>query len=89
MDSRVWKAIVHRIKKRQVSKSRSVVSNSLRPHGLFSPWNSPDKNTGVGSRSLLQVSSIAGPTMWETCVQSLGWEELLEKEMATHSRILA
>ena len=29
------------------------------------------------------------PTMWETQVQSLGWEELLEKEMATHSSILA
>ena len=29
------------------------------------------------------------PTMWETWVQSLGWENLLEKEMATHSSILA
>ena len=25
----------------------------------------------------------------ETCVQSRGWEDRLEKEMATHSRILA
>ena len=29
------------------------------------------------------------PTMWETRVQSLGQEELLEKEMAPHSSILA
>ena len=29
------------------------------------------------------------PTMWETPVQSLGGEDLLEKEMATHSSILA
>ena len=29
------------------------------------------------------------PTMQETRVQSLGWEDLLEKEMATHSSILA
>ena len=29
------------------------------------------------------------PTMWETWVQSLGLEDLLEKEMATHSSILA
>ena len=29
------------------------------------------------------------PTMWETQVQSLGWEHLLEKGMATHSSILA
>ena len=25
------------------------------------------------------------PTMWQTRVQSLGWDDLLEKEMATHS----
>ena len=29
------------------------------------------------------------PTMRETWVQSLSWEDLLEKEMATHSSILA
>ena len=29
------------------------------------------------------------PTMWETWVQSLGQEDPLEKEMATHSSILA
>ena len=29
------------------------------------------------------------PTMQETWVQSLGWEALLEKEMAIHSSILA
>ena len=29
------------------------------------------------------------PAMWETQVQSLGWEDPLEKEMATHSSILA
>ena len=29
------------------------------------------------------------PVMQETQVQSLGWEDPLEKEMATHSSILA
>ena len=29
------------------------------------------------------------PTMWETWVQSLGQEDVLEKAMATHSNILA
>ena len=29
------------------------------------------------------------PTMWETWVQSLGQEDLLEKEMASHSSTLA
>ena len=36
------------------SESRSVVSDSLWPHGLYSPWSSPGQNTGVGSLSLLQ-----------------------------------
>ena len=36
------------------SESPSVVSNSLQPHRLFSPWNSPGQNTRVGSCSLLQ-----------------------------------
>ena len=29
------------------------------------------------------------PAIWETSVLSLGWEDPLEKEMATHSSILA
>ena len=29
------------------------------------------------------------PSMWETCIRSLGWEDPLEKEMATHSSTLA
>ena len=29
--------------------------DSLQPQGLYSPWNSPGQNTGVGSRSLLQA----------------------------------
>ena len=30
------------------------MSHPLRPHGLYSPWNSPGQNTGVGSLSLCQ-----------------------------------
>ena len=36
------------------SESCLVVSDSLRPHGLYNPWNSPGQNTGVGGLSLLQ-----------------------------------
>ena len=36
------------------SESHSVVSDSLWPHGLYSPWNSPGQNTRVGSLSLPQ-----------------------------------
>ena len=38
----------------RVSESRSVVSDSLPPHTLHSPWNSPGQNTGMGSHALLQ-----------------------------------
>ena len=31
-----------------------VMSDSLQPHGLYSPWNSLSLNAGVGSRFLLQ-----------------------------------
>ena len=31
-----------------------TLSDSLWLHGLYSPWNSPDQNTGVGSLFLLQ-----------------------------------
>ena len=37
------------------SESRSVVSDSLQPHGLYNPWNSPGENTGAGSLSLIQA----------------------------------
>ena len=62
----------------EVSESRSVMSDSWRPRGLYSPWNSPGQNTGLGSLSLLQgifptqgsnpVSRIAGEffTIWVT-----------------------
>ena len=32
----------------------SIVSDSLSPHELSCPWNSPGQNTGVGSLSFLQ-----------------------------------
>ena len=42
------------IRTNQDQPSKWVVSDSLRPHRLYSPWNSPGQNTGVGSLSLLQ-----------------------------------
>ena len=44
-------AAVRKVKR---SESHSVVSDSLRPHGLYSSWNSPGLNTRVGSLFLLQ-----------------------------------
>ena len=39
--------------------------------------------------SLVTQTVKNSPTMWETWVQSLAWEDPLEKGMATHSGILA
>ena len=36
------------------SESHSILSDSLQPNGLYSPWNSPGQNTGVSSLYLLQ-----------------------------------
>ena len=46
--------ILAAIEKREVRENCLVVSNSLRPNGLYSPWNSPGQNTAVSSLSLLQ-----------------------------------
>ena len=43
-----------RLGRESETESRSVVSDSLWPHGVYSAWNSPGQNTGVGSLSLLQ-----------------------------------
>ena len=45
--------------------------------------------------SMIMLTSLVAqrvkrlPAMWETQVQFLGWEDPLEKEMATHSSTLA
>ena len=36
------------------SETHSVMSSSLQPHELYSPWNSPGQNTRESSLSLLQ-----------------------------------
>ena len=46
------------------SKGRSVISDSWRPHGIYSPWNSPGQNTGVGSQSLLQQIFLTQELNW-------------------------
>ena len=56
LDQNAWKllqCILHHPNESE-RESCSVVSDSLRHHGLYSPWNSLGQNTGVGSLSLLQ-----------------------------------
>ena len=58
--------------------------------GLCSPWVHKESDTtellSLGA-SLVAQRVKCLPAMRETRVQSLGWEDSLEKEMATHSSI--
>ena len=55
----------------------------------------PTPNFVILARSVLLWASLVAqrlkrlPAMWETWVRSLGQEDPMEKEMATHSSILA
>ena len=51
------------------------------------PWTARRSNQSI--LPLVAQSVKILPAMQETQVQSLGWEDPLEKEMATHSSILA
>ena len=59
------------------------------------PGSGRSAGEGIGyplqySWASLLAQLVKNPSaMWETWVQSLGWEDPLEKEMATHSSILA
>ena len=77
----------------------SALANFLYPlsfHLLLSLLRQKGKHSDFikNSRSNSWASLVAQlvkntPEIWETCVQSLGWEDPLEKEKATHSSILA
>ena len=59
------------------------------------PGSGRSAGEGIGYPLQYSWSSLVAqlvkhlPPMWETWVQSLGWEDHLEKGIATHSSILA
>ena len=61
----------------------------------FDPESESSAGEGIGYPLQSSWASLAAqmvknpPTMWETWVWSLGWEDPLEKGMATHSSVLA
>ena len=72
------------------------------PHGQrslvgYSPWGCKESDTTEQlslSYNNMGISLVAQtvknpPSMQETWVRSLGWEDTLEEGMATHSRIVA
>ena len=65
----------------------SLPSAWTSPHTLMSPHHGPDSLPHQTSLVAQTVKNL--PAVWETQVQSLGWEDPLEKAMATHSSIPA
>ena len=61
--------------------------------GIYMQWNiiSHKKNSDVLIHATTLLAQLVKnlPAVQETWVRSLGWEDLLEEEMATHSSILA
>ena len=59
------------------------------------PWSERSAGEGIGYPLQYSWASLVTqllknlPAVWETWVQSLGWEDLLEKGKPTHSSILA
>ena len=73
------------------TKTSGAVSNDL---SWLATSQAYPNNSLLGELSTSYASLVAQmikrlPAMQETRVQSLGWEDPLEKEMATHSSILA
>ena len=67
-----------------------VPSKSLFPQSYVSSSNSMVGLMVTSSKTSLVAQTVKClPTMRETWVRSLGWEDPLEKEMATHSSTLA
>ena len=76
MDRETWRAAIH-----GVAKSRTRLSNWNELN-----WTEPWQDFSSGSAIM---NPPAMQEMQDTRVQSLGWEDPLEKGMATHSSILA
>ena len=75
------------------SAGKESACNAVDPH--LSPGSGSSPGEWIGYPLQYSWASLSGsegkvtPAIQETWVRSLGWEDPLEKEMATHSSILA
>ena len=75
------------------SAGKESACNSRDPSSIPGSGRSPGE--GIGYPLQYSWASVVAqlvtnpPAMQETWVRSLGWEDSLEKEMATHSSVLA
>ena len=75
------------------SAGKESACNAGDPSSILGPGRSPGERTGYSFQyswaSLVAQIVKNPPSMWETWVWSLGWEDPLEEGMATHFSILA
>ena len=75
------------------SAGKESTCNAGDPSSIPALGRSPGEDTGYPLQyswaSLVTQMVQNLPAMWETWVQSLGWEDTLEEGMATHSSVLA
>ena len=91
MDSGIWRSTVHRVARvgHNTHRDKFIILFSLF-WCIFKNFPGVYKNFGVYLRASLVAQRVKHlPAMRETRVRSRGWEDFLEKEMATHSSILA
>ena len=75
------------------SAGKESTCNAGDPHSIH--WSGRSSREGIGYPLQYSWASLVAqmvknlPAMWETWVQSLDWEDALEKVMVTHSSILA
>ena len=79
---------LHTVAKSELeSESCSFGSDSLWPHGLYSPWNSPGQNTGVGSFSLLHgIFPIQGSNPGLPCCRQILYQ-LSHREISKSTEV--
>ena len=73
--------------KEREKKASSV--NSAKKQRKTIEWERLEISKKIRDAFLVAQRLKRLPAMWKTRVRSLGWEDPLEKEMATHSGILA
>ena len=84
-----WYAAVHGVTKSWTLLSNWTTKTGSTPASGRSPGGGHDSPLQDSWASLVAQMVKNLPAMRETQVQSLGWEDPLEKGMATHSSILA
>ena len=86
IDRRLCRQLIQFNNQNQVKWSRSVMFDSLRPPGLYSPWNSPGQNTRVGNLSLLQGIFLTQGLNPGSCLAGRFFTNWARREAQTQNR---